>query len=269
MDYKPLDRPDVLAAVFHPRPELGPAPVDPRIKDHWIPVAEQIQVGARFHLASPTSSDLLFFHGNGEIVADYDQLGPLYNRLGINLLAVDYRGYGRSGGRPTVSSMMKDCHTILDYVQAWRVDSGHTGPLMVMGRSLGSASAIELASARVDEIDALIIESGFAYAIPLLRLLGVDPQMLDLNEASGFANLDKIRRYNGPTLIIHGEHDHIIPFSDAEALYEAGAARDKRLLKIKNANHNDIFLRGLEDYMGAIHALIIRFEERNRIRQRD
>jgi pimeloyl-ACP methyl ester carboxylesterase len=269
MDYRSFDQPEVLSAVFHPRPEVGPAPVDPRIQDHRIPVAEQIQVGARFYLASPTGANLLFFHGNGEIVADYDQLGPLYNRLGINLLAADYRGYGRSDGQPTVSSMMRDCHTILDYIQTWRDDKGYTGPLIVMGRSLGSASAIELASTRGDEIDALIIESGFAFAIPLLRLLGVDPDPLDLSEANGFANLDKIRRYSGPTLIIHAEHDHIIPFSDAEALYEAGAARYKRLLKIKNADHNDIFLRGLDDYLEAIDTLAGRIGKGNRNRQRD
>jgi fermentation-respiration switch protein FrsA (DUF1100 family) len=267
MDYKPFDRPEVSAAVFHPRPELGPVPADPRIEDHRIQVAEEIRVGARFHLASLAGANLLFFHGNGEIVADYDQLGPLYNRLGINYLVADYRGYGKSDGRPTVSSMMKDCHTIFDYVRAWMVDRACTGPLVVMGRSLGSASAIELASAHGDEIDALIIESGFAFALPLLRLLGVNPEPLGLSEESGFANLDKIRRYVGPTLIIHAEHDHIIPFSDAAALYEAGGAQDKRLVKIKDANHNDIFLRGLDDYMSAIHALVGRIGERNRNRR--
>lgn len=256
MDYSPLDRPEVLTAVFHPRPELGPAPVDPHIKDHWIQVEKGIQVGARFHLASPAGANLLFFHGNGEIVADYDQLGPLYNRLGINFLAADYRGYGRSNGQPTVSGMMTDCHTILDFVRAWMAGNDFTGPLIVMGRSLGSASAIELVSAHGDDIDALIVESGFAFAIPLLRLLGVYPEALGLSEESGFSNLDKIRSFKGPTLIIHAEYDHIIPFSDAKALFEASTAQDKSLLKIKEANHNDIFLRGLNPYMGAIQALV-------------
>jgi fermentation-respiration switch protein FrsA (DUF1100 family) len=266
MDYSPLDRPEVLAAVFHPRPEPGPAPVDPNIKNHRIQVAKGIQVAARFHLASAAGANLLFFHGNGEIVADYDQLGPFYNSLGVNLLAADYRGYGRSSGEPTVSGMMSDCHTILDYVRTWLGGNGYTGPLIVMGRSLGSASAIELASARADEIDALIIESGFAFAVPLLRLLGVNPDPLGLNEERGFAHLNKIRKYAGPTLIIHAEHDHIIPFSDAMALYEASTAQDKSLLKIKDANHNDIFLRGLDDYMGAIQSLVGRTGGTNRQR---
>jgi fermentation-respiration switch protein FrsA (DUF1100 family) len=258
MDYSALDRSDVSAAVFHPRPELDPAPVAPHISEHLIQVAKGIHVGARFHLASAKSINLLFFHGNGEIVADYDQLGPLYGRLGINLLAVDYRGYGRSNGQPTISGMMMDCHTILDYARSWIGSNGYTGPLIIMGRSLGSASALELASTRSNEIDALIIESGFAFAIPLLRLLGVNPDSLGINEESAFNNLDKIRKYAGPTLIIHAERDHIIPFSDAMDLYKASSAQDKILLKIKDASHNDIFLRGLDEYLQAIRGLVDR-----------
>jgi uncharacterized protein len=266
MDYRVWDRSDILSAVFHPRPELGPAPADPHIKDHRIQVAKGIHVGARFHLTSPTDANLLFFHGNGEIVADYDQLGSLYGRLGINLLAVDYRGYGRSSGQPTISGMITDCHAVLDYVRSWMNGQGCTGPLAVMGRSLGSASALELASVRADEIGALIIESGFAFAIPLLRLLGVDPGSLDFSEESGFDNLNKIRKYTGPTLLIHAENDHIIPFSDAMALYRASSAQDKTLLKIKDANHNDIFLRGLDDYLQAIRGLVDRTGKVNRQR---
>lgn len=256
MKYQILDRPEVLSVIFHPRPELGAPPRGDGIEEHLIQVDQEIHVGARFHLVSITAANLLFFHGNGEIVADYDQLGPLYNKLGANLLAVDYRGYGRSDGRPTVSGMMADCHAIFAYVRNWMDDTGHAGPLIVMGRSLGSASALELAAEHGDRMDGLIIESGFAFAGPLLRLLGVDPERLGFDEAEGFSNLEKIGRYAGPTLIIHAEYDHIIPYSDGKALYEASLDRDKRLLTIRNANHNDIFMRGLEDYLRAIQALL-------------
>ncbi len=261
MDYSLLDRPEVLAVIFHPRAELSPAPLDDHINDHSIQVAKKIHVGARFHLVSPTAANLLFFHGNGEIVADYDQIGTLYNNLGINLLAVDYRGYGLSNGSPTVSSMMADSHAIFEYVRDWMEVKGYRGPLIVMGRSLGSASALELVSARGDQIDGLIIESGFASAAPLLRLLGVDLDSLGFDEANGFANLEKIRSYQGPTLIIHAEYDHIIPFSDGMALFKASTAQDKSLLKIENANHNDIFMRGLDDYMQAIQRLTSRIRK--------
>ena len=258
MKYQMLDRPEVLAVIFHPRPELGAAPKRDGIEDHLIPVDDEVRIGARFHLVSTTAANLLFFHGNGEIVADYDQLGPLYNKLGVNFLAVDYRAYGRSNGQPTVSGMMADCHLIFAYVRNWMAGAGHDGPLIVMGRSLGSASALELAAEYADQMDGLIIESGFAFAGPLLRLLGVDPEGLGFDEADGFSNLEKIRKFAKPTLIIHAEYDHIIPFSDGKALYEASTALDKHLLKIRDANHNDILMRGLEDYLGAIQGLIDR-----------
>ncbi len=69
-----LDRPEVCRALFHPRGEWGHGAVTD--KDHMIPVAREIAVGARFHMTSPSAVNLLFFHGNGEIAADYDELGP-------------------------------------------------------------------------------------------------------------------------------------------------------------------------------------------------
>lgn len=258
VNYAILDRPEVLAAVFHPRPDLEPAPKDNNVSDHLIPVDDKIHIGARFHAHSSTGANLLFFHGNGEIASDYDQLGPLFGKLEINLLAVDYRGYGQSNGRPTVSAMMSDCHLILAYVQNWLKSQTHSGPLVVMGRSLGSASALELAAVHSKEIKGLIIESGFAYAGPLLRLLGVDVDAIGFEEAQGFVNLAKIGRYNAPTLIIHAEYDHIIPYTDGMALYKASAAQDKRLLKIEGANHNDIMMRGFDSYMASIERLINR-----------
>ena len=251
-NYEALDRPEVHAAVFHPRPDLEPTPNDSHVTDHLIPVDQDIRIGARFHAHSATGTNLLFFHGNGEIVSDYDQLGPLFGKLDINLLAADYRGYGRSNGQPTVSAMMGDCHLILAYVQQWLAAEKYTGPLVVMGRSLGSASALELAAEHTDDIQGLIIESGFAFAGPLLRLLGVDLEALGFKEADGFVNLEKIGRYRAPTLVIHAEYDHIIPFTDGMALYKASAAQDKRLLKIEGANHNDIMMRGFDSYMASI-----------------
>lgn len=255
-DYCVLDRPDVLAAIFHPRPELSPAPLHDGLSDHLIPVVPKIDVGARFHCTSAEGANILFFHGNGEIAADYDELGPIFNKMGINLLAVDYRGYGRSGGSPTVSGMMADCHVILEYARTWLDDNSHTGPLVIMGRSLGSASALELAATHAQQLDGLIIESGFAYAAALLHLLGIDPQRIGFKEESGFVNLAKIRRYAGPTLIIHAAYDHIIPFSDGQALFDASPSAAKQLLKIPEANHNDILMHGFNAYMQSIQSLI-------------
>jgi pimeloyl-ACP methyl ester carboxylesterase len=263
-DYSCLDRPEVLAFLFHPRPEPGasgtPTPEAetsvPGTADVLIPVTGAAVVGARLHLADRAAPSILFFHGNGEIVADYDDLGPLYNRMGINFLAADYRGYGRSTGRPTVTAMMHDCHTVLAFVGAWLAGRGFRGPLFAMGRSLGSASALELADAHPDRLSGLIVESGFACAGPLLQLLGVDPAAVGFREEAGFRHIDKIARWTKPLLIIHAEFDHIIPFSDGRRLFDACPSPQKHLLKIPGADHNSIFMAGLGEYLAAIRETV-------------
>jgi alpha-beta hydrolase superfamily lysophospholipase len=261
VDYSVLDRPEVLMFLFHPRRETGTIAGTGTGLDLLIPVEEDIRVGARFHLQDKEGPNILFFHGNGEIVSDYDDLGPMYNQLGINFLPVDYRGYGRSNGEPSVAGMMKDCHAIFNFVLGWLQDNAHTGPLIVMGRSLGSASALELAENRKKDMDALIIESGFAMATPLLRLLGINAEAIGFSEEQGFQNIHKIQTFDKPTVIIHAEYDHIIPFSDGQALFDACPAPDKTLIRIAGANHNDILFRGLSEYMGGIQELIQRLPD--------
>jgi len=266
VDYAVLDRPEVLMFLFHPRAETSMSLFrDPDSKslvaannDILIPVEDDVDIGARFHMVKKSVANILFFHGNGEIVADYDELGPVYNQLGINLLAVDYRGYGRSTGKPTVTAMMRDCHVIFEFVRNWLQQNNFPGPIILMGRSLGSASVLELAAASGEFIDGLIVESGFAYAAPLLQLLGIDLEALGFEEEKGFRNIDKIRKFDKPTLIIHAEYDHIIPFSDGQALYNASPSPDKAFLKIPGANHNDIFMRGLQEYLKAVKDIIER-----------
>jgi fermentation-respiration switch protein FrsA (DUF1100 family) len=258
-DYSSLDRSEVLRFLFHPRPEPAASPFQATASagtDIMIPVAADVAIGARFHVSTKSGGNLLFFHGNGEIVADYDELGGVYNQMGLNFLAVDYRGYGRSGGQPTIADMMRDCHTILEFVRHWLKQNDFAGPLVLMGRSLGSASVLELAAAHKSRIDGLIVESGFAFAGPLLQLLGIDLQALGLKEENGFGNLGKMKKFDKPTLIIHAEFDHIIPFSDGRALYDACPSAFKKFLKIPGANHNDIFMRGLQPYLAAVKNLV-------------
>jgi fermentation-respiration switch protein FrsA (DUF1100 family) len=255
IDYSTLDRPEILTRLFHPRPEYGAMEKPGNAIDLLIPVEGDLVVGGRFHGISKSASNILFFNGNGEIVADYDQMGPLYNRMGVNFLPVDYRGYGRSTGEPSITAMMRDCHVILEFTARWLETNGYTAPLIAMGRSLGSASVLELASHYRDRVDGLIVESGFAFAGPLLQLLGLNLAAIGFREEKGFRNLEKIRGWDKPTLIIHAEYDHIIPFSEGQALYDACPSKDKTLLKIPGANHNDIFAVGLTEYMREVKSL--------------
>jgi alpha-beta hydrolase superfamily lysophospholipase len=251
IDYTAFDRPEVLSRLFYPRKEIVRHQTD-QAEDLLIPVEEGFLIGARFHHSDKDAPVILYFHGNGEIVADYDALGPLYIDRGINFLPVDYRGYGLSTGMPTVTGMMRDAHVIFEFVENHLKENSFTGPLIIMGRSLGSASALEISSNYEDRIDGLIIESGFAYALPLLRILGVDVDRLGITEENGMSNFDKIAGFKKPLLVIHAELDHIIPFSDGKALFDASPSTKKNILMIPGANHNTIFTAGFEDYMQAI-----------------
>ena len=255
IDYSKLDRPEILMFLFHPRPDWNDSDLGEGVEDITIPVDESVVLGARLFSASASAPNILFFHGNGEIVADYDDVGQYFRRMDINFVPVDYRGYGRSTGEPTVTAMMRDCHVVFDYMNNFFSGRGHDGPLVVMGRSLGSASALELSACYGDRIDGLIIESGFAHSAPLMDLLGFDMQASGIREEDAFRNEDKIRSFLRPTLIIHAEYDHLIPFTEGQALYNASSAPDKRLFKVAGANHNDIFFRGAGEYLDAVKEL--------------
>jgi len=246
-----LDRPEVLAGLFHPRSgySLGNGA---DLLDLRMPMTDGTVIGGRGHRADPAAANVLFFHGNGEIAEDYDDLGPLFTQRQINFWVADYRGYGSSTGSPTASAMLADSHAILRLVTGWLSDQDHPGPLIVMGRSLGSAPALELAGHHPEAIAGLILESGFAHTGPLLRRLGVNLAALQFEEPRGFRQLDKMQTFTKPTLIIHAEYDHLIPLADGQALYEASPARDKQLLTIPGADHNTIFAVGWQPYLAAV-----------------
>ncbi|PKN25196.1 MAG: alpha/beta hydrolase [Deltaproteobacteria bacterium HGW-Deltaproteobacteria-21] len=252
-DYSKLDRSEILRLLFHPRPELRNTR-SPDAEDVMIGVGSGVALGARFFFTDAEGPNLLFFHGNGEIVADYDDMGRIYRGIGINFFPVDYRGYGRSSGVPTIGAMMRDCHAVFDYFRRMLSERGQKGALLVMGRSLGCASALELASAFPRLIDGLIIESGFARISTLLQLFGLDMHSLGLTEED-FGNLRKISGFKRNTLIIHGEEDELIPVEEGRALYEASGASEKSLLIVQAAGHNDLFMRGFQEYLNAVRML--------------
>jgi len=257
-----LDHPKVLEHLFHPRKDYLAQPQHGI--EYFIKVEVGIEIGARFFLSDPLNPHILFFHGRDEIVSDYNEVGNMYNRYDISLLAVDYRGYGRSTGKPTATSLLSDAHIILKEIYNWLQKKGRTGPFIVMGRELGSASALEVASSHQDKISGLILESAFARTIPWLNRIGVPTDELKISEADGFANFGKIKVIGKPTLIIHGPHDDIIPLRDADILLCNCGARNKELALAFGAGHNDIILRTGEAYFQTISRFAMKLKRQKK-----
>jgi len=222
--------------LFHPRKSYQ----EMDEKDIQINVADSVQVGIRLHLISKSFPTILFFHGNGEIGPEYDDIARVYNQKNINFIIADFRGYGFSTGVPNVENTLSDSHIILDYVLKHLKTQNHSGSLILMGRSLGSVSVLELVSRYPQDFFGLIIESGFADEEPLFKLIGTTAEQAGFKREDGFLNGEKIKKYKGPLLVIHAEQDHIVPFTQGELLYNSCPSKNKKFLPIPNANHNNI-----------------------------
>ena len=250
-----LDRPEIVEVLFHPI-RTGRVPAPEGAVDIDVTVAEGVSLGCRLFTSSPAAPTLIFFHGNGETVPDYDDIGPFYVREGMNFLVTDYRGYGWSTGRPLTSTLLADSRAVFLQLKDWLAANGYTGALFVMGRSLGSACAIEVAVEHSDEVTGLIIESGFAETLPLGRTLGIDLERLGITEEMTFANAAKIERFTKPTYILHGQRDQLIPLWQAETLAARSGAKNREFQVVPGADHNTLIAVAGRLYFQAISGFV-------------
>ncbi len=234
--------------IFFPRRAIArtPAAVGLAFEDVWISV-EDASAGEVMHgwwipaVDSSLEDDpltLLYFHGNASNVGDLVDLARQFHDMGLAVLLVDYRGYGRSQGRfPSQASVYADADA------AWRYlvqDRQHDPSRIVLyGHSLGGAIALWLA-AQQPQTGAVIAEASFtsvgaiAQRIPPYRLLPIDRLLTQRFDA-----LAAVQRLHVPVLFLHGTADVTIPPDMSETLYEA-AAEPKDLWLVPQANHNTI-----------------------------
>jgi len=247
-EFEVFDNPAVLNFIFYPRPDdYRPADTDGS-KGYMVPVGEGIDISCRFYFGDAANANLLFFHGNGELASEYGDIGIAFNNIGLNLFVADYRGYGGSGGRPSVSGMMRDAHAIAGWFQQFLNDKEYTGSRFIMGRSLGSGPAIELASAYPHDFRGMVIESGFCDVKDLLGRMGRILQQPGqaVPPSPGF---DRVVKITMPALVIHGQYDSIVPLGEGEKIFRNVASADKKMVIIPGADHNTIFAEGMELYL--------------------
>ncbi len=237
-----LDDPRFLSTLFFPRADHAKCPAD--AEDRLPTSGDGVRIHVRVHHVEEALVTVLFFHGNGEIASDYDDLATEWRGLGVEFLVAEFRGYGKSSGRPTLDHLLGDAHLVLDQVDC------ADRPLIVMGRSLGSIPAVELASSR-SEVDGLIIESGMADPTGLLTRRGIDLDAVPEEEQARFDHAGKVSRTDLPLLVLHGALDYLISPSEGAALHAASPSRQKTLTVLDGVGHNDILL-ARESYFEAV-----------------
>jgi len=186
---------------------------------------------------------VLFCHGNaGNISHRLDNIRLLIE-MELNVLIFDYRGYGKSTGKPSEKGFYLDALSAYDYL----ADKEKIKPenIVIFGRSLGAAAAIDVAIKRNPK--SVIIESGFLSTRHMARNMGIF-SLLSPFLPTNYNNIKKIVMISTPKLIIHGTKDDIVPFSMGEKLFDA-ANTPKFFYSIKGAGHNDTYVVGGREYV--------------------
>ncbi|OPY74773.1 MAG: 2-succinyl-6-hydroxy-2,4-cyclohexadiene-1-carboxylate synthase [Syntrophorhabdus sp. PtaU1.Bin153] len=252
-DYTGIDNSSAREYIFYPRQYHSAPPY--YAFDLPVPVDDDVSIVCRFYKGDDSWPWILFFHGNGEVVGDYDEISLLYLKRKLNLVVTDYRGYGASTGEPTLTDLVRDAPVLFRAVNEELANRGQRQDLWLMGRSLGSMAAIELAYHYPDQFKGLIIESGFPSIVRLILHLNIPAGAIELEPIYN-ACIEMIRSISLPALVIHGEFDTLVPLREAEDLYENLGTADKELIVIDAADHNDVMFVGLNQYFTALRAFI-------------
>ncbi len=199
---------------------------------------------------------LLWFHGNaGTISIRLENIKMLYDRVPVNVFIFDYRQYGKSEGRISEQGTYIDAKAALMYLHS-RKDINHE-KIILFGRSLGSAVAVDLAAR--EECCALILETPFTTMKELAQL--IYPFLpVGYFLKTKYDSITKMRDVKAPVLIIHGNRDDLVPIEQGMKLYET-ANEPKEFYTIPGATHNDTYIVGGEEYFNVIKRFVNKLED--------
>lgn len=230
--------------IFYPDRSLETVPTDWGL--NYEDVSFEAGDGTRLHgwffSLQGKNPCILFCHGNAGNISHRIENVKLLVDYGLQVFIYDYRGYGRSGGRPSETGIYQDGLAACDYLVKRKKISPDR--IIIFGRSLGAAVAMEIATKR--DIRSLIIESAFTSTKDMAKSMFLF-QLLSPFLPPHYNNLEKIRAVTVPKLIIHGEIDEIVPFSMGQRLYQT-ASDPKYFLPIRGAGHNDTYFVGGNRY---------------------
>jgi fermentation-respiration switch protein FrsA (DUF1100 family) len=233
--------------------DASPADIGLEYEDVHIDTADGERLHGWYVPAGEAPGVLLFFHGNAGNISHRLESILIFNRLGLDVLIVDYRGYGQSTGSPTEQGTYRDARAAWDYL----VETREKAPadIVVFGRSLGGAVGAWLAAGlKADEQPAaVIIESSFSSGADMARrLYPVYPARL-LTRLQ-YPVVEYASRLQCPVLVVHSRDDEIIPFAMGQAIY-AVAPEPKEFIELRG-DHNAGFWISRQEYAAGLAAFL-------------
>lgn len=212
-------------------------------RDVWFRSADGEELHAWWIPYASPRGTILFLHGNTGSIANRIGILRVLRRLRVNLMAPDYRGYGRSSGKPSEKGLYLDARAAFDHLT--QVIGESQSRVILFGHSLGGAVAIDCALDR--QPAGFVVQSSFTHVRDAARAL-FPTLPLHLVATRQFASIDKVPGIRLPKLFIHGTEDETVPLELGQRLF-AAAAEPKELYLVQRAGHNDIHLHGGLKYL--------------------
>jgi len=236
--------------IFIPKKDLPATPEKYGIayREVWFRTSDGVQLNGWFLPGAADRALVLFFHGNAGNLSDNLEYMNLLHRSGFPIFIFDYRGFGKSEGEPLKENdLYQDARAALSYLgrQGWPQER-----IIFFGQSLGSAVALQMALETKPA--GLVMESSFTSMDEMVR--HVSPLAYYTVGWWGinlpFDNLEKIGRAEVPLLMIHGDHDAVVPVEMTRRLF-ARAGAPKMLHIISGGGHCNVFELDSSAYLAA------------------
>lgn len=246
--------------MFFPAAELRGTPTDVGLayEEVWLPVGQGKVHGWWIPAEDKSAPAVLYLHGNGSNIGDLAERALLLHRLGCSVFLIDYRGYGLSSGPfPNEQQVYEDAAAAFQYLK--QVQQVPNERLILYGRSIGGAIAINLASQQL-EVAGVVLEATFTSMQAMVQRQS-QWQWLPVDRllTQRFESLEKVRSLQMPILLMHGTADNIVPSEMSQTLYDAAPTAEKTLLWVEEATHNNLPLVAGERYNQAIATFIERY----------
>jgi len=240
-------------SIFFPDKNINSTPRDMgwEYEDVYFETADGLSLNGWLVKTDPSSSTVIFCHGNAGNISDRLDKIALFRNLGLNVFIFDYRGYGRSQGRPSEEGLYRDASAAYDYIKG-RQDRPDQ-QVIVYGCSLGGVPAVDLAARQ--PVDALILDSTFSSAVDMAKvMLPLAPAFLIRSKMDSVSKIKKVRC---PILFIHSEEDEIVPFALGQKLFRA-APQPKEFL-VSTGDHNYGYLTFLTQYGNGLREFLKKY----------
>lgn len=238
--------------VYHPEREWLATPRDEGMDFEHVTLtaSDGVRLSAWYIPAAADKGTVLVCHGNARNISGDLDILKMFHTLGYHSLIVDYRGFGKSEGRPDEPGTYRDAEAAWDWLT--REKGEDPARIAVVGRSLGGAVAAHLAATRPAR--ALILEAAFTSLGDIgQELYPLFP--VKLLSRYRYETIEKLRRVRCPVLIIHSRDDELIPYRHAERLLAAVSA-PKRLVSIGGPHKGGyaptlgIYYDGVREFLG-------------------